>query len=309
MDLCGYQHDHTATIDGRQYLVGVFRDITERKRAEEALRESEEWYRTLFVEALDGICLVDAETGLIIDCNQALTALVGRDKAELIGQPQTILHPPAEDNEPFSPTFKQHLGDQAGQILDTQVVTRTGEIKEVAIRARTLNLAGKKVMQGLFRDITAQKRAEEKLKDAKALLDSALSAITDVFYVFDVSGKFLIWNEAFTRVTGYSDQELSSKQPTDFFSGQDVQRMSEAIERIWKDGSTQQEANFVIKDGTQLPYEFTGSILRDGAGNPIGFSGTGRDLTERKQAEESLRGERRVVQNLDCRSSRRHLPG
>ena len=62
--------------------------------------------------------------------------------------------------------------------------------------------------------------------------------------------------------------------------------MSEAIERIWKDGSTHEQANFVIKDGTQLPYEFTGSILRDGAGNTIGFSGTGRDLSERKRAEE-----------------------
>ena len=98
---------------------------------------------------------------MIIDCNQALTALVGREKAELIGQPQTILHPPAEDNGPFSATFKQHLGDGAGQVLDTQVVSKAGEIKEVAIRARTLDLAGTRVMQGLFRDITDRKRAEE----------------------------------------------------------------------------------------------------------------------------------------------------
>ena len=117
-------------------------------------------------------------------------------------------------------------------------------------------------------------------------MDSALSSIADVFYVFDASGKFLVWNEAFARVTGYSDQELSSKQPIDFFSGQDVPRMSAAIGRIWKDGSAQEEASLVLKDGTQLPYEFTGSILRDGAGNGIGFSGTGRDISSRKRAEE-----------------------
>ncbi len=148
-------------IGGRNCLVGVFRNTTEQKKAEEALRESEEWYRTLFVEAQDGISVVDTKSGLIIDCNQAMTALVGRDKADLIGRPQTILHPPSEDNEPFSPTFKQHLGDKAGQVLDTQVITKTGEVKEVAIRARTVNLAGIKVMQGLFRDITDSKRAEE----------------------------------------------------------------------------------------------------------------------------------------------------
>jgi len=116
-------------------FIEMVEDVTPKRRAEEKLRESEEWYRTLFVEALDGIGLVDVKTGLLIDCNQALAALVGRDKAELIGQPQTILHPPAKDNGSFSPTFKQHLGDKAGQALDTQVVTRTGEIKEVAIRA------------------------------------------------------------------------------------------------------------------------------------------------------------------------------
>ena len=150
-----------AMLDGLSAAVAL---VVQEAASQELLRGSEEWYRTLFVEALDGISLVDAETGLIIDCNQALTALVGRDKADLIGQPQTILHPPADDNGLFSPTFKQHLGNQAGQVLDTQVVTRTGEIKEVAIRARILTVAGKKVMHGLFRDITDRKRVEKRAK-------------------------------------------------------------------------------------------------------------------------------------------------
>ena len=58
-----------------------------RKQVEEALRESEERYRALFTEAMDGICLADAETGMIVDCNQALAALVGRDREEMIGKP------------------------------------------------------------------------------------------------------------------------------------------------------------------------------------------------------------------------------
>ena len=153
-------------------FIEMVEDVTPKRRAEEKLRESEEWYRTLFVEALDGICLADAKTGLIIDCNQALAALVGRDKAELIGQPQTVLHPPAEDHGPFSPTFKQHLFDEAGEVLDTQVVNTTGEIKEVAIRAKTLDLAGKKVMQGVFRDITDRKRAEQALQEREQELSA-----------------------------------------------------------------------------------------------------------------------------------------
>jgi len=137
-----------------------------RARAQEAemLRESEDRYRILFDEALDGVCLADAETSLIIDCNRALAALVGRERAELIGQSQKILHPTSNDQETFSPTFKQHLTDQEGQILETQVVTGTGIIKEVEIKANCLNLQGRKVLQGMFRDITERKRADEALR-------------------------------------------------------------------------------------------------------------------------------------------------
>ena len=91
---------------GIHAIVVNYRDITERKRTEDALRESEERYKTLFDQALDGICLADAETGLILDCNYALAALVGRERAELIGQPQAILHPRDRDPATFSPTFR-----------------------------------------------------------------------------------------------------------------------------------------------------------------------------------------------------------
>ncbi|MBN2577441.1 MAG: response regulator [Pirellulales bacterium] len=149
----------------------VVSDITERKQVENSLRQSEEQYRTLFAEAMDGICLADAKTGVILDCNQALAVLVGRDRTELIGQHQAILHPPAADGEKFSPTFRQHLGDKVGQVLDAQVVSRTGEIKLVEIKANHVNLQGKMAVQGLFRDITDRKRAETKLLEINRHLE------------------------------------------------------------------------------------------------------------------------------------------
>ena len=131
--------------------IGAFvKDITERKKAEKALKESEEKYRTQFEQAMDAIFIADAETGIVVDCNRAACKLVGRKKSEIVGQHQRILHPPQETNGDTTRTFKKHLREKEGQTLETQVITKKGEIKEVAIKANVLEISGKKLLQGIF---------------------------------------------------------------------------------------------------------------------------------------------------------------
>ena len=143
----------------------ILRDITERKKMRNALSESEEKYRRQFEEALDAIFVADAETGILVDCNPAACELVGRAKSEIVGMHQRILHPPEENEGEFSRTFKEHLGKKKGQTLESQVITKSGEIKDVAIKANILTLGNKTLMQGVFRDVTERKKAEERLKE------------------------------------------------------------------------------------------------------------------------------------------------
>jgi PAS domain S-box-containing protein len=134
------------------------------QRMEEALRASEEKYRKQFEEAMDAIFIADTETGIIIDCNRAASELVDREKSELVGKHQRILHPPEKTKGEFSKTFKQHLKEKEWEVLETQVITKKGEIKDVAIKANVFELDGKKLLQGVFRDITQRKRMEKERK-------------------------------------------------------------------------------------------------------------------------------------------------
>jgi len=154
-------------------FISNMHDITERKKSEERIGESEEKYRKQFEEAMDAIVIADAETGTIVDCNRAASGLVDREKSELIGEHQRILHPPEKIEGEFSRTFKQHLKEEEGQVLETQVITKKGEIKDVAIKANVFELGGKKLLQGIFRDITERKRMEKERK----LFEERLSAL------------------------------------------------------------------------------------------------------------------------------------
>ena len=142
---------------------------------------------------------------------------------------------------------------------------------------------------GRIAQFIVRKRSDAALKEAKAFTESTLDSITDIFYVFDLDGKLLHWNKAFNRISGYDDRELATKEPLDFFSGGDVGRIVEGIKSVYRDGSSKTDGYFVTKDGRQILCEFNASLLKNGSGEVIGFSGTGRDITERKRTEDAFK--------------------
>jgi len=159
------------------------KEIDVRKRTEGQLRRAEENYRTQFEGAMDAIFVADAETGILTDCNPAATRLVGREKSELIGQHQRILHPPKSLQGEYSKSFKDHLTEQSGQTLEDEIVTKTGKIKDVAIKASLIEVRGKKFMQGIFRDITENKKAEAVQNQLLEQLATANQELKDFAYV------------------------------------------------------------------------------------------------------------------------------
>ncbi|MDY6796327.1 MAG: PAS domain S-box protein [Actinomycetota bacterium] len=132
-------------------------------------------------------------------------------------------------------------------------------------------------------------RAEKILLDEKAFTENALDALTDAFYVVGTDAKMLRWNRMLSETSGYSDEELFNMTVFDFFDEDSLQERLAFYSRLLEKGWASIEAPVVTKDGRHIPYYFRSTLLRDAEGNPYAVCGVGRDVSERKEAEEALR--------------------
>jgi PAS domain S-box-containing protein len=137
------------------------------------LTNSEERLRALFENARDAIFWADPESGVLLNCNRAAETLVGRPKTDLIGQPQTILHPPQKIAE-YAAVFRAHVL-QPGELRDDfEVVTSSGDVRSVHISCCITRAGTQRIIQGIFHDTTERRQAEQRLQQANNMLTAAL---------------------------------------------------------------------------------------------------------------------------------------
>ena len=271
-------------------MYGIQIDITARKQAEEAVRISETKYRKLFEEAMDGIGLADMETGLILDCNEALARMVHREKSELIGQSQKILHPLQEHAGPVSRTFELHRTFDRDSVLEAEIVTKTGEIRKVEIKANIVRLEGKEVSQAIFRDITARKRVEEALRQANLVVENSPAML---FRWKAEEGWPVALVSHNVRQLGYSAEELlnGSIRFAALIHPDDVERVTHEVQAYCENGAKQfrQEYRIVARDGAIHWVDDRTSVERNTQGQVTHYQGIVIDITDRKRMEEALR--------------------
>jgi PAS domain S-box-containing protein len=168
-----------------------------RIRAEKKLRESEEKYRGLFENSGDAVFIVDIETGMIIDANRQAEKLTGTPKQEIIGMHQSQLHP-AEDAEYYKNKLQKHIQDELVFDLEAEVVKKDGSVAPVFICSNVIDLQGKKVIQGIFRDISQEKIISD-LKgelEARKLINRAKAIIANHYKINDSDAMRLLQKES-----------------------------------------------------------------------------------------------------------------
>ena len=147
------------------YFIGVIEDITERKKAEEALRQSEERYRAVVKQSTDGIYLVDADTRRILETNPALQKMLGYSPQELQGM--ELYEIVAHDRKSVEANVERTLREGERFIRERRYRRKDGSVVEVEVVASAIHYGGKRVICAAIRDITERKRAEEALREAR----------------------------------------------------------------------------------------------------------------------------------------------
>lgn len=319
--------------DGQvQGRIWSFRDVTERKWAEVALRESEIRYRTLFDQALDMIVVADAETGEIMDCNQATEKLTGLACSELLGRHQRVLHPPESDVAGgFSRIFAAHLQQENGTILEGQVLHVSGLVRDVAIKANPLQLNGRRCIQGIFHDISDYKRIQNDLAEAKEQLEERVRERTaqlaaseekyrtlvetssDWIWELDPQGCYTFVSSRVQDILGFEPGELLGHRLADLLTapppleGVEVAN-SKAHEllRFLKQGQAYHNVEYAVrhKNGNAVVLESSGVPVRDASGALAGFRGVDRDITQRRKAESELLQAKNLAESFNAAKSR-----
>ena len=258
-------------------------DITARKQLEELLAESEMRYRRIYETASDGIVLFEKCEGHIVHANPAAEKMLGYSENEFVGKKLEDVGI-SIDLSNF-PEVMNDL-DKSGILNYEDVPIKIKSGLNIDTDIYIVDRA--KVAQCNIRDVTERKLAAEKLKEEKTFIVNALNTLKDIFFVIDLEGLLVRWNEAMIDVSGYVDWEIALMKPSDLFRKEDAERVSKAVQETIVKESSSIDAILVTKDRRQIPYEIKTSLLRDQTGNSIGVIGVGRDLTERNKLETQL---------------------
>ncbi len=269
-------------------VLTLSRNITERKRAQEALWASEEKYRQVVSTTIDAVMLFDPETRRFIDVNPACEKLYGYTKKEFLNLTQTEI---TAEPEKSDLSIKKTAKGQLHKIDLRYHRKKDGTIFPVEISGSTFDLDGKRVVCGVIRDITEREKNESVLKQERTLLSTLIDNLPDSVYVKDTKGRFLLGNKELARRFNLDNtQAFIGKTDYDFFDKEQADRCYEHEQKTINSGEPllNYQEKVVRQDGT-IRWLFTSKIpLKDAKGQVTGIVGLGHDITESKQAKDSL---------------------
>jgi PAS domain S-box-containing protein len=260
-----------------------FTDITERKRAEDAVTQSEEKFSSIFHNNPVLMVISRLSDGRIVDANPAFLERMGYHRDEVIGRRSTEMDFWAD---PLDREKLLHMMYAPGPTahVEARFRTRLGKIFPVLASVRHITIAGEGHILGISADITERRNVEETLR----LLGHTIRSISDCVSITDKNDTILFVNDAFLKTYGYTSDELVGKS-IDLIRLPGSKPAMEGIRSATLDGGWKGEIFNRKKDGTEFPVSLSTSVVKDEQGMPVALVGIAVDITERKRTEQELR--------------------
>jgi PAS domain S-box-containing protein len=289
--------------DSPARLMGASVDITERKRAEEALREKELQLSSIYntVENVIFHLEVEAEGQYrFVSINESFCRVTGLSREQVVGKAVTDVI--------REPSLTMVLGKYR-QAIEEKAIVRWEEVSdyptgrligEVSV-APVFDDKGKCThLVGSVHDITERKRAEEALKESEEMLRSIFVSTPNSITVVDLNGRIKLCNQATADIHGFSSAEqLNGKNVYELIAEEDRQRAEEVAKYVVIHDVAKDVPFVGLKASSEkFAGEISFSLLKDSAGRPTGFVGISSNITERKEAEEKLRASEIKYRNL-----------
>jgi PAS domain S-box-containing protein len=273
-------------LEGNKKLQ-TYEDVTKRKRADEALKASEEKYRLLFENANESI--VVAQDGKIKFLNPKFLKVMGYSETELVSKPFVeFIHP--DDKELVVNNYLRRINDEyATKLYNFRIINKNGNTKWLEISAVLITWEGKPATLNFLTDITDRKLAGEALKESEAKYRLLVEGQTDLVVKVDTDGRFLFVSPTYCRTFGKTEEELLGKRFMPLVNEEDQEKTAKEMEKLYRPPYIcyiEQEAK--TKDGWRW-LAWNDKAVLDENGTIKAIIGIGRDITERKRAEEALR--------------------
>ena len=264
---------------------GIYLDISRRKQAEEALRESEKKYRSVMDASFAGNFIVKNSKFSYV--NNRMYELFGYEPGDMVGK----LSPPdmvvEEDREKVKRNVKRREQNIIDPAYEFKGLRKDGTTFHGLVLGSTLSSEGEQSVYGTVIDISERKKAEKALRKSEEKYRTILENIEEGYFEVDISGNLSLFNGSLCKILGYSRDELTGMNNRQFTGEENSKKLYQIFNKVHTTGKPHQNVDWEIirKDGSKRLVEASISSKVSSEGRPVGFQGIVRDVSDRRQAE------------------------
>ncbi len=269
-------------------LRGMTRDVTERKRALEALQESEEKYRLLVESSMEGIHVL--QDGIIKFANPKIAKIFDTTVEKLIGRRvKELLHP--DDIDAAVERYRARMrGEPIEGPYQLRYKAEDGRISWIEVSGVSILWENKPAVLYFSSDVTARKLAEDAMRQSEEKYRTILEEMDEVYYELDLKGNYTFFNDALCRQLGYSREELQTLNYRQYMLPEHIPNVRAIFNEVYRTGQAVLWLPLINikKDGSRVYVEDSIYPIKNNLGEVTGFRGISRDVTGHHKAQEQL---------------------